>query len=332
MRASRLVSTLLLLQTRGRMTAGQLAAELEVSVRTVYRDIEALGMAGVPVYGEAGTHGGYQLVDGYRTRLTGLASAEAESLFLIGLPTAAADLGLGAAAAAAQLKLLASLPDQLRSGAERLAERFHLDAPSWYAEVEDTPHLGTIAAAVWEQQRVVLHYQRWEHPREVTATVDPLGLVLKAGQWYVVGRTTDHVRVYRVARVHAVVETGETFPFPDRFDLAGYWRAHLAGFDARRHTGEATIRLSSRAFQQLPELVEPTVARAARESAQPADDHGWVQVDIPVESEEQATSLLLQLGAEAEVVAPTPLRERIVAVVEDLARLYRVDQPPGPGR
>ena len=323
MRASRLVSTLLLLQTQGRMTADQLAAELEVSVRTVYRDIEALNTAGIPVYGEAGKNGGYRLVDGYRTRLTGLAAAEAEALFLIGIPSAAADLGLGTAMAAAQLKLLAALPEQLRSAAERLAERFHLDAPSWYSEGEDTPHLGTIAGALWGQKRIVIHYQRWEHPRDIVATVDPFGLVLKAGRWYLVAATARQVRTYRVARIRTVDKTDETFPSPVGFDLAAYWRAHLESFDARRYTDTAIVRLSPQALEQLTHLVEPAVARAAHDSARPADRDGWSEVEIPIESVEQATALILQFGANAEVLAPDSLRQRITVVLDDLAQLYR---------
>jgi predicted DNA-binding transcriptional regulator YafY len=180
-RASRLVSILLLLQTRDRMTAQELADELEVSVRTIYRDIESLSAAGVPLYGEAGHDGGYQLLNGYRTRLTGLTAGEAESLFLTGIPTAAADLGLGATVTAAQLKLMAALPPELRDRAGRIAERFHLDAPSWYRDSDDTPHLNTVAAAVWNQQTVKMHYMRWAEPYEITRVVQPHGLVLKAG-------------------------------------------------------------------------------------------------------------------------------------------------------
>jgi predicted DNA-binding transcriptional regulator YafY len=170
MRASRLVSLLLLLQNRGRMTADQLAEELEVSVRTIYRDVEALIAAGIPLYGEAGHAGGYRLVEGYRTRLTGLTGPEAEALFLTGLPAAAAELGLGAELAATQLKLSAALPAEQRTRAERMRQRFHLDAPSWYRSSEPVPLLTVAADAVWEQRKLHIEYYRWTEPREVTRT------------------------------------------------------------------------------------------------------------------------------------------------------------------
>ncbi len=190
MRASRLVQLLLLLQTNGKMTASRLAEELEVSVRTIYRDIEALSGAGVPIYAEAGPGGGVRLVDGYRTRLTGLTAEEAEALALSGLPGAASELGLGTVLAAAQLKVDAALPPELRSRAVRMRERFHLDAPGWFAREEPVPHLAALSRAVWEEQRVEIRYRKPEG--EVKRLLDPLGLVLKAGVWYLValsGRT-----------------------------------------------------------------------------------------------------------------------------------------------
>src|SRR6187455_1004454 len=166
MRASRLISLLLLLQTRGQMTAAELATELEVSERTVHRDIEALSGAGIPVYAARGRHGGVALVEGYRTRLTGMTAEEAEALFLSGVPGPAAELGLGTVMAAARLKVLAALPPELRSRASRLVERFHLDATGWFKTGEETPFLPMLAEAVWDGRVLEVIYSRSGGPVE----------------------------------------------------------------------------------------------------------------------------------------------------------------------
>ncbi|MCP2337810.1 helix-turn-helix transcriptional regulator [Actinomadura rupiterrae] len=325
MRAGRLVSILLMLQTRGRVTARELAEALEVSVRTIYRDVEALGAAGVPLYGEPGHDGGYRLLDGFRTRLNGLTENEAESLFLTGLPGPAAELGLGAIVTAAQLKLMSALPDELRDRAERVSERFHLDAPGWYRDPDSTPYLANVADAVWNDRRVRLRYLRWERPRELTREVDPLGLVLKGGHWYLVGRTGDRVRTYRVSRILELDVTDDRFERPAGFDLVAHWDASLATFDERRLRMSAHLRLSQDVLSQLHEFLDGAAVRAAQATARTAaEEDGWVEVTIPVESVDQAVLDLLRLGAEAEVIGPPELRARMSETVAALAVRYSV--------
>jgi predicted DNA-binding transcriptional regulator YafY len=321
MRASRLLSMLLLLQTRGRMTARGLADELEVSVRTIYRDVESLSAAGVPLYGDRGPAGGYQLLEGYRTRLTGLSAGEAESLFMAGVPGPAAELGLAATLAAAQLKLLAALPPELRSRAGRVRERFHLDAPGWFRGAEPAPHLAAIADAVWNQRRLRVRYQRWGGERH-RRTLEPLGLVLKGGTWYVVAAVSGQARTYRVSQVIELEPLPESFERPDGFDLAAYWASWSRRFESTLLRGEAVLRLSPLGFERVQAMFGPPVARAAAESAGEPDLAGWRRVAVPIESVEHAEIDLLRLGADAEVESPPELRRRLAATAAALAALY----------
>src|SRR5436190_22832589 len=229
MRASRLVALLLLLQARGHLTAAELARELAASERTVQRAVEALSASGVPVYAERGPHGGIRLVDGYRTRLTGLTGDEAEALFLAGIPGPAAELGLGTVVAAAQLKVLASLPPELRTRATRLVERFHLDAGDWFRASQPVPHLGALSDAVWTSTRISIGYEREEGV--VERLLEPLGLARKAGPWYVVAGVDGQIRTYRVSRVTSSTPTDERFERPTAFDLAAYWSESTAAYE-----------------------------------------------------------------------------------------------------
>ncbi|MGC7102193.1 helix-turn-helix transcriptional regulator [Amycolatopsis lurida] len=321
MRASRLVSMLLLLQARGRMTARELAAELEVSVRTIYRDAESLHAAGIPLYGDAGPAGGYQLLDGYRTRLTGLTAEEAETLFLTGLPGPAAELGLAQVAGAAQLKVLAAMPAELRERAGRIASRFHLDAPGWYSDAEETPHLSAVADAVWTQRALHVRYHRWREPRDVERTLHPYGLVLKAGRWYLVASSGERTATYRVNQILELSE-GERFERPPEFDLAAYWAAYRADFQARRQRGAAVIRLSPSGAEQFPDAYSADVVKAFAESAGEPGEDGWVTGTIPIESIAYTAGYLLRLGPEVEVLDPPELRDRITQLVDGLSKLY----------
>jgi predicted DNA-binding transcriptional regulator YafY len=323
MRASRLVSLLLLLQVRGRMTAEQLADALEVSVRTIYRDMGALSEAGVPVYGDAGPDGGYQLVGGYRTRLTGLTGPEAQALALSGAPGAAAELGLGTVLAAAQLKLNAALPAELREQAQSFQERFHVDAPGWYHDGDPCPYLGAVATAVWEQRRIEVRYRRWAAPTDVSRTLEPHGLVLKAGRWYLVAVVAGQggLRTFRVSQILSLAELDERFDRLTGFDLAAHWGSAVVGFRSRLQQGEATIRLSAAGRERLHELGSP-VAAAVEATASRADERGWVTAVVPVESPAHAAAQFLSLGAEVEVLAPASLRAELARAARALALMY----------
>ncbi|MFG2627333.1 helix-turn-helix transcriptional regulator [Streptomyces sp. NPDC048473] len=315
MKSGRLLSIVLLLQTRGRMTAAQLSAELAVSVRTVYRDIESLHAAGIPLYGDAGHSGGYQLLAGYRTRLTGLSTGEAEALFLSGIPGPAADLGLGASLATAQLKLRAALPPELRDQADRMRARFHLDAPGWYTQDEKVPYLRQVADAVWHSRILDVRYRRWRQPTDVDRRLEPYGLVLKAGRWYVVAGPGP--RTYRVDQILRLTVLDEEFTPPGNFDLAGHWERHQADFHARLHQAEALVRIAPHAMSRLT----GAAARALADSGT-TDPDGWVRAVLPIESLDHAHGVFLALGEDVEVLGPPELRARIAATVRALAMRY----------
>jgi predicted DNA-binding transcriptional regulator YafY len=314
-RASRLVSLLLLLQVRGQLSAEQLAERLGVSVRTVYRDVEALTDAGVPVLRLRGPTGGYQLRDGYRTKLTGLTPEEAETLFLAGLPGPAAELGLGSLVAAAQLKVLAAMPAELRERAERVGQLFHLDAPPWFRKREETPLLADLAGAMWDDRRVEISYRR----KGATSTriVDPLGLVLKAGAWYLVGRSGDEPRLYRVSRVVAVGSPGDRFERPRSFDLAVFWEEKSRAFEESLPHVDVRLRVRADALAQLRAHVESP----ARPLVPPRGE-GWLELTLPFERLEYAHAELLPLGASVEVLAPETLRAQLASTGRELAALY----------
>lgn len=324
MRASRLLSILLLLQTRGRMTADALAAEFEVSVRTIYRDIDQLSAAGAPVYADRGRSGGFQLLDGYRTRLTGLTDAEAETLFLGGLSGPAAQMGFSGAVTTMQLKLLAALPPERQAAAERLAGRFHLDPVGWYQNPDEAERLPAIAQAVWNSRRISVCYESWKG--EVSRELEPLGLILKAGVWYLAARPAEgqerEPRTYRVANILDLTVNEAIFERPETFDLAGWWTERSRRFEAEIFTGQATLRLSKEGRRRLARL-GPEQARIAA-AVDVAGGDEWAEAIVPIESVEHAAIDFQRLGAEAEVLAPPALRAEMRRTAERLAALYRV--------
>jgi predicted DNA-binding transcriptional regulator YafY len=317
------VSLLLLLQNHGRMSASRLAGELGVTARTVYRDVEALAAAGVPIYAEPGPSGGYQLVDGYRTRLTGLTADEAESLFLTGMPQPAAELGLGAQVAAAELKLMAALPTPYRDASTRIRQRFHLDAPGWYREADPVPQLLAAAEALWQDRVVEVRYRRWSpRPGVVTRRLHPLGLVLKAGVWYLVAAGRSEPRTYRVTNIEALTPLDETFTRPAGFGLAEFWREHVERYEEAEIPDTAVVRLSPAGIAALPDILGPKAARLVSRTLEPADADGWRRAAVPLESVPHAAAGLLRLGADAQVLAPPELVAHMGNTIRAMARLY----------
>ena len=318
MRASRLVSLLLLLQTRGRMNAAELARELEVSERTVHRDVDALSAAGIPIYAERGPHGGVQLVEGYRTRLTGMTAEEAEALFLSGLSGPAAELGLGTVMAAAQLKVLAALPGELRVRASRLVERFYLDAAGWFHQGDEVEHLATVAEAVWNARRLRVAYDRGD--RVVERLVDPLGLVLKGGIWYLVGRVDEQMRTYRISRVREAEVTEVAIDRPAGFDLASHWQESIAAYEREIDRTELTVRVRPERVSDLPPVLGDDLADIT--PLDEADPDGWTRLRLLVVWPNEAAGRLLGLGEDLELLAPPELRKRIVELARGALRRY----------
>jgi predicted DNA-binding transcriptional regulator YafY len=320
MRASRLLSILTTLQARGRATAGELAEEAEVSLRTIYRDIDALSAAGVPVYSERGSEGGYRLLDGYRTQLNGLSAREAEALFMIGFSGLAADLGLGAVMMAAHNKLLSAVPASLRAGAEQMRARFHLDAPAWFAEGERPVHLPLVAQAVWDQTAIRIRYRSWRAERE--RRIEPLGLVLKGGSWYLAGQVGADVRTYRISRILDLALLDEGFERPAEFELEAYWRENARRVEAELHAARATVRLSPWGVRLLEVLTSPYVRSQTRLEPE-TDAEGWRRASVPVGSIRQACLDFLRFGVEVEVLAPPELREKMAELAAGLDGIYR---------
>ncbi|MFG2571798.1 helix-turn-helix transcriptional regulator [Streptomyces sp. NPDC048481] len=325
MRAARLIKMVLLLQSRPAMTAAELARELEVSERTVTRDAQALSEAGVPVYAERGRAGGYRLVGGYRTRLTGLGRGEAEALFLSGVPEALREMGLADVASAARLKVSAALTPSLRDAPRAAAQRFHLDAPAWFREPRTPALLPVIADAVWDDRRVRARYRRGE--REVERELEPYGLVLKAGVWYLCARVRGDGggtwRTYRIDRFVGAEDLGDRFGRDEEFDLPGFWAGQAERFARSILRTEVVVRLSEAGVRALAHAVDPVAARDALATAGEADDRGRVTVTLGAESQDVAHAQLTALGAEAEVIAPESLRKRFAEDAARLAELYR---------
>ena len=298
MRADRLLRMVLLLQARGRMTGAALAEELEVSVRTIYRDLEALDAAGIPVYAEPGPGGGCQLVEGYRSSLAGLTKDEAAALLTLGVPAVLNDLGIGPTMRSAheRVRAVAGIPNEDR--------RVHLDMPRWFHQREDTPHLAALADAIDTQRLVAIGYRSNRARAAKSATVNPLGLVNKAGVWYLIGvQTSGRMAVYRAGRIETLRVLDQTFARPPDFDLVRYWEAWSADFESSLPTVAVTVRASPTAIAVMPEILGAAVLPAL-DAAEPVDGDGWRRLVLTFEHDDAAAFRLAGFGGEIEVLSP----------------------------
>jgi predicted DNA-binding transcriptional regulator YafY len=318
-RADRLVSLVLLLQARRRTTAQALAKELEVSVRTVYRDLEALSAAGVPVLAESGPGGGCQLLDGYRFPLRGLRPEEAEALLILGVPSVISELGLDRAAIAAQRQI------RVTAGRGEGTALVHLDMPRWFGSQEEAPHLRTLAEALRRRQHLALGYARGDGPAGPGATrvVGPLGLVNKAGIWYLVAATrSGRVAVFRAARISSArVLVDKPFERPADFELPGFWERWSAEFTSTRPRLPVRLRASPEALAVFGEIFGDD-ARPALDAALPPDEQGWQVVTLSFEHELAAAHRLAGFGGRVEVLSPSSVRERLLATARDILGRY----------
>jgi predicted DNA-binding transcriptional regulator YafY len=317
-RADRLVSLVLLLQARGRLTARALARELEVSIRTVYRDLEALSAAGVPVLAESGPGGGCELLDGYRFPLRGLRPEEAEALLILGVPSVISELGLEGDVMAAHRQI------RVTAGRGEDAALVHLDMPRWFRAREELPHLRTLAEALRRGKQLDLGYARDDGPAgsAVTRVVGPLGLVNKAGTWYLVAAPRrGRVAVFRAGRISSARILDEPFERPAGFDLAEFWAGWLAEFESSRPRLPVRLRASPEALAAFGEIFGDD-ARPALDAALPPDEQGWQVVTLSFEHELAAAYRLAGFGGQVEVLSPPPVRERLLATARGILDRY----------
>jgi len=319
-RADRLISLVLLLQARGRMTARDLAGELGVSVRTVYRDLAGLSAAGVPVYAESGPGGGCQLLDGYRFPLRALRQEEAEALLIMGVPGALTELGLGGVISSAhrQIRVTAGLDGD--AGAARPA-LVHLDMPRWFQGQEQVPFLRPLAEALRQGRCLDIGYPG-KAGDETARTVAPLGLVNKAGTWYLVAVTrSGRTAVFRVGRITAARILAEPADRPAGFDLAEYWERWSREFAASTPRVQVRLRASPGALHAFGEVFGDG-GNDAVSAAGPPDERGWRELTLAFEHPRAAAHRLAGFGAEVQVLSPRAVREHLLAAARGILDSY----------
>jgi predicted DNA-binding transcriptional regulator YafY len=319
MRADRLLSLLMLLEIHGKMTARQLAKELEVSERTIYRDIVALCTSGVPIYTEDGPGGGISLVENYKTDLTGLNESEVRALAMLNVPEPLVKLGFGRELKAVLLKLSASLPSSSRANETHTRQRIHLDASWWFEPEEPIPHLQTVQQALFKQHK--LHITWREFRTDVEQIFEPFGLVAKSNTWYLVAGGMDYIRVIRISKIIEAQILDEIFEYPQDFNLPVFWKSWCEDFKKNRLIFTVTARVSPELIEYLPRIfgehTNPILAQAGT-----PDERGRVILTLTFDSFEAARARILSLGNAVEVLEPLSLRMSVIDFAQQIADLY----------
>jgi predicted DNA-binding transcriptional regulator YafY len=300
------------------MTSRDLATRLEVSERTIHRDMEALSGVGIPVTAERGSGGGWSLLGDYRTSLTGLTEPEIQSLFLTTSTKLLSDLHLDKAANGALLKLLASLPSRFREGAERARQRIHIDVSGWSRREEAVPLLPVLQEALWTERKLLITYLRGEHSEPVERLISPFGLVAKGSVWYLVGAVEGSVRTYRVSRVSFAKVLDVMAPIPVDFNLAEYWEQSSSTFKSNAPKYLASFWVSPAVVLRLS-----FAGRFARVmETDETDARGWKKVHVGFDVEEMACEYAASFGPNMEVIEPVTLREKVIAMTQATLEFY----------
>lgn len=312
MRADRLLSIILLLQTRGKMTAKKLAEELEVSRRTILRDISALSVSGVPVYSEGGHGGGIALVEEYRTTLTGLNKFEVQSLFVATNNDALRDVGLGDSGERLLLKLLAALPGSQHSTADHIRQRLMIDPTWWWHDASISPFWDDIQKAVYEDRLIEAEYENFDGII-TQRLLAPYSLVCKSSVWYLLAERDGELHTYRVSRIHSVRLLDKSFSRRPDFNLPAYWRAHTQNLEKFSSGYHCTLRVHPDRLSFIKTLMP-----GRWEMEADTEDGGWKTISLSMDSDLQAKMLVFGLSGFVEILEPGELKEAVAAQAREL--------------
>lgn len=314
MRADRLLSILLILQNEHKLTTKELAEKLEVSERTILRDMDALSSAGVPVYAERGRDGGWMLSGNYRTSLTGLKMEEFLSLLISSHPKLLTDLGFKLHFDAAFQKLLASSPSSIRQHTEMIRKKIHIDGTGWHSSNETNPFLPLVQEAVWQERKLFFAYKRDREP--VERTVHPLGLVAKQSVWYMVAEIDGEFRTYRISKMLHAIMLEESFTPPANFDLALYWEQSTKRFKQNLPSYPARLNVWKHRLDRLKQ------ERYVKVLHTDPEENGWIPAEVEFETLDSACEITLSYGGCVKVVAPAELRDKVMSEAQSVLALY----------